>query len=114
MVSYQDPALPAWEVIVTRKWLAVVIHDITFIYTGTGAIATGALGQGTGQGGYDGLPMPAGALLTAQFGALAALGPPPNDGKVYVLGGDANGQPAWFEKASFYARVKRAALMGRY
>ena len=115
MMSYQDPAIPTGETIVTREWLQLLVDNVTFMFCEAGIVPMDAILRGAApMAGFESIALPDNALLTAQFGMLVAVGPPPDDGQAYVLGGNASGQPAWFEKNLAYERAKRAALLGKY
>ena len=113
-MMFQDPAIPAGETVVTREWLELLVDNLTYMFCEAGIVPEDAILGGAGQGGYASIGLAAGQILGAQFGALVAAGPPPDDGQVYVLGGSSGGQPTWYEKDGFYERAKRAALLGKY
>ena len=95
MVTYSNPAIPAGEVILSRKYLKVLRDDITFLADAVAALPLHAVAHGTAAAGLEGLPLAEGDLLTTRYGRLAFIARPSVG--TFELEVGANGIPFWAE-----------------
>ena len=94
-LQFEDPDIPAGETIVTRTLAEIWAGDITWLSRQTTIAPLDSVIHGTGEPGFDGIPLGAGKLLTVQYGRVTTIDVPQTG--TYELTVGPNGIPYWAE-----------------
>ena len=94
-LQFEDPAIPTGETIVTRALAEIWAGDITWLSRQTTIAPLDSVIRGTGEPGFEGIPLGAGKLLTVQYGVVTTIDVPQTGTHELEVGPD--GIPYWIE-----------------
>ena len=123
-LRYEDPTPPADETIMTRALANIIRDDITWLAQQTTIAPLNSVLHGTGEAGFEGIPLGAGKLLTVIYGQVTTIDVPQTgtyelevgaDGIPYLGGGlaMARGQVRIRLDGLANARKRIKAISGR-
>ena len=94
-LRFEDATIPTDETIMSRAYALVIRDDITWLADQTTLVPTNAVVHGTGEPGFEGIPLGAGKLLTVVYGQVTTIDVPQTG--TYELEVGADGIPYWVE-----------------
>ena len=94
-LQFVDPTIPAGLTIVSRAYAKTITDDINLLAGSIALVPINAVLHGTGEPGFEGIPLGQGKLLTVQYGRVTTIDVPQTG--TYELEAGADGIPYWAE-----------------
>ena len=94
-LRFEDATIPAGETILSRAYMKVIRDNITWLADQTALVPLNAVLHGTGEPGFEGIPLAEGKLLTVQYGEVITIDVPQTG--TYELEVGPDGIPFWAE-----------------